>query len=113
MENTELIELSYTALSTSIDAFALYLTILFAYLATAYFAGPTLARFQMLSISIIYSIVIGIVIFTHLLASEGLVDITSHTMETDVRPFVYLLSGFMIVAWALSLVFMAQTRRGT
>ena len=111
--NSELMEILFLAFSATMEAFALYLTILFAYLAAAYFAGRALSRFQVISLSVIYSIVLLITIFSHLLVSEGLLEVSRALTDRDFSPFVYVLSSFMFMSWPLSLFFMAQSRKAT
>lgn len=56
MTNYELVDLTISIQSANFEAVAIYLSVLSAYLVTAYLAAKSLTRFQLYSISTIYSV---------------------------------------------------------
>lgn len=55
MSTYEINELIYSGISTAFEIVAIFLTVLFAYFAVAYFVGKRLSRFQVTTITLVYS----------------------------------------------------------
>ena len=116
-------ELALTAAATCVDILSFSVTILFAFLATAYFVGKNLTQFQFVAISILYSLFMWITIFIY----YGLSNVALNTyaflephlpgwvQESDPLPFAANLTLAIIMiefaAWMLSIYFMNHSRR--
>jgi len=109
----ELISLIHSSQTLSIAFFSVFTTMLFAYLAMAYFAAKKLSNFQAITISTIYSFAI---FFTLIGVSDSTrnIDIIEHVLtEVTYAPSI-VNSGFtllLFIAWAVSVLFFVQARR--
>lgn len=109
----ELISLIHSSQTLSIAFFSVYTTLLFAYLAVAYFAAQRLSRFQVISISAIYSLAI---MFTMIGVYDSTrnIDLIEHVLTAESYTPSIVNSGFnilLLAAWLVSIIFFVQARR--
>jgi hypothetical protein len=110
MSNYELHDAIYTAASLVIGLYTLSLTVISAYLVVAYLAGRQLTKFQLLSISIIYSVfllILIMLIFGQLGVIGNLLAVKGSGYDIWRQSVVPLL---FLAAWILSLLFMNHSR---
>ncbi len=107
----ELLELFYTVSGNVTDNITVLITTLFAYLALSYIAGKDLSRFQVYSISTIYSVFVLFMIGGIARDSDTVSNIAYVLYRIDSSNDQIILSLVLLIGWLLSLVFMAQTRR--
>lgn len=111
MTNYELIDLFYTVGGNITDNITVLITTLFAYLALAYIAGKKLSKFQVASITTIYSAFIIFMIGGIYRDSSYSSNIALALFQIDTSRDGVMLAVVLILAWLLSIVFMIQTRR--
>ena len=121
MTHAELWELNLLCVSNAITAFSVYLTVIFAYLATAYFVGSRLSRFQSFVVS-------GLFVFAALAtiggctaqlrrASEFQQQLSSQSDELVLIPlqngsfWMTYMPMLMLAGVVIGLFFMYDTRR--
>ena len=107
----ELIDLFYTISGNVTDNLTIVITTLFAYLALAHIAGKTLSKFQVSSITTIYSAFVLFMIGGIHRDSRSVSDIAYVLFQLDTHSDGVILAVVLIVSWLLSIVFMAQLRR--
>ena len=113
MTKFELSDLQLNMISNTTNIFAIYISLLFAYLALAYIEGKNLSRFQLLTISSVYTAAQGILAFTIFDHLTNLNAINLVLLEESYTVTTTLYISILIIAWVVSLVFMAQTRKET
>ncbi len=64
MTEVEMFEMAAAYISNAMTAFGIYLTIVFAYLATTYFVGKDLSRIQTLIISVLFVVAATVALLT-------------------------------------------------
>lgn len=110
MSNYELTELAMIVQSTTNEAVAIYLSVLSAYLAVAYLAGDKLTKFQLYSITVIYSAWVAIQFAGFFQLNSLGNDIVFYTTGID-NSIPYLIGQIVVLAsWLLSLAFMRHSR---
>ena len=103
----ELLQLFHLQKESIVDDITIFMTVLFGFIAMAYFVGEKLSRSQAVSVSLIYSV----------FALLALASIWSTTMSMSaalVGGFLnlnYSLVGTLAVCWAYSILFLVQVRR--
>ena len=107
----EQIELFYTVSGNVTENITVLITTLFAYLALAYIAGKDLSRFQVYSISTIYSVFIFFMVGGISRDSATVSDIAFSLFQIDSSNDGLILTIVLLLGWLLSLIFMVQTRR--
>ena len=119
----EYLELISIASATAGQAALSATSVLFAYIAAAYFVGNKLSRFQVAAISILYSIYFTFPVLATLGEQRRIQNLTERFQEEFPSEFQhyysegsaleYLMYGGLIIsflAWALSLYFMYDRR---
>ena len=123
MTQAELWELNFLCIANSLTAFSIYLTVVFAYLATSYFVGTKLSKLQSFVIS-------GLFVFASLAsvgaclaqlrrASEFQVLLSAKSEELMLKPltdasfWVTYMPLMMLAGIVVSLYFMYATRGKT
>ena len=107
----ELLELFYTISGNVTNNITVLITALSAYLALAYIAGKDLSKFQVYTISVIYSAFVLFMIGGISRDSQTLSYITTVLFDIDARADSVILTIVLLLGWLLSIVFMVQTRR--
>ena len=111
MSSFELQDLMLTYNSTLLEQSTVFMSGLFAYLACAYFVGKKLTRFQLASITAIYSVFSINLVVGHFVIANTAVDLLLFLTGKD-QYAVYATFGVSLVAaFLLSIVFMLHTRR--
>jgi hypothetical protein len=106
----ELAELILGTLSTGIEQLTLFLTVLFAYFAVAYLVGKKLTKFQLYSITFVYSAFQLVAVVTFMSLQQRLeVLLVFRDGETPISWVIP--SSVCIVGWLLSIVFMVHSRK--
>lgn len=113
MTNFELSDLQLNMISNATNIFAIYISLLFAYLALAYIEGKNLSRFQLMTISGVYSVAQGILGYTVFDILKNLNAINLVLLEESYTAATYSYIAILVIAWIVSLVFMVQTRKST
>ncbi|HEX9206654.1 MAG TPA: hypothetical protein VF851_00330 [Steroidobacteraceae bacterium] len=118
MTQAELWQLQLMAVANTANSFESILTVVFAYLAAAYFVGHRLSRFQVATLSVLYVLgATGGVFFTvvEFRRAAYFVDLLVRNYgEQHYSPNVYLIPLFALTMALLivaSLLFMVQIRR--
>lgn len=111
MTSFELSDLQLNMIANATNIFAIYISLLFAYLALAYIEGKNLSRFQLITISSVYSVAQGILGYTvfDMLKNLNAINLVMLDESYSVATFSYI--AVLIIAWIVSLIFMFQTRR--
>ncbi len=109
----ELLELFYTISGNVTNNITVFITALSAYLALAYIAGKDLTRFQVYSISTIYSAFVLFMIGGISRDSQTMFLITSELFDINTSIDSLILTVVLLLGWLLSIVFMGQTRKVT
>ncbi|NKB33917.1 MAG: hypothetical protein GKR91_12535 [Pseudomonadales bacterium] len=113
LSNFELISLIHSSQTLSIAFFSVFITILFAYLVVAYFAAKRLSKFQMITVSALYSFAIFFTVIGIYDSTRNIDLIEQVLTEASYEPSI-VNSGFnilLIIAWVVSIVFFVQARR--
>ena len=113
MTNHELAELYIGMQSNLTEMMAVYISVLFAYLAVAFLVGNKLNSFQLYTISIIYSFFSLNAIWSIAQVGRAQIQLTNFgngfdSAISEVQFFGNIL--LLIAVWVASLVFMKQTR---
>ena len=112
LSDFELLELTYLIRSDIYFNLSIFMTALFGYIAVAHIVAKSLSRFQLLSISSIYTLLITI----ELIAMNSAVRAMGRLLEAQgSNPFPiyqYALIGLFIVAWVISIIYMIEARKG-
>ena len=110
MTEYEALEAIYTIRATTAADGMYFVSILSAYLVVAYVVGPELSRFQVITITILYSLFLTMPI-NGMYSGLGDLLLLEHPFRPD-RPegAQYVIPGVMIVAWIASVLFMIQVR---
>lgn len=107
----ELLELFYTISGNVTNNITVLITALSAYLALAYIAGKDLSKFQVYSISVIYSAFVLFMIGGISRDSQTLSYITTVLFDINASADSIILTIVLLMGWLLSIVFMVQTRK--
>ena len=106
----ELAELILHTLSVSIDQFALILTLIFAYFTVGYMVGKKLSKFQLYSVTLVYS---GVTIYCILIFTALGIRVQELVVYRDgaysLHWMVATISCF--AGWVLSILFMMHSRK--
>lgn len=111
MTNYEMMDLQDGSSANLTQGYAIFISILFAYLAAAYFVGRKLSRFQVWTVTSIYSAFV-------ILFLGGLFDNALHVARLN--KFIYgvdytigvsLIFVVLTASWIMSLIFMANARK--
>ena len=109
----ELISLIHSNLTLAIAFFSLFTTMLFAYLVMAYFAAKRLSRFQVTTISAIYSLAIFFTMIGIYDSTRNIDIIEQVIAGTSFTPSLVNIAFnvLLFVARAVSIMFFIQARR--
>ena len=109
----ELILILHGSQTLAITYFSLFMTLLFAYLAMAYFAAKQLSRFQVITISAIYSFAIFFTMYGAYgnIHAIGVIRYVLEGMSTTPFTNGIAFTVFMFIAWVVSIIFLVQARR--
>ena len=119
MTEAELWEMTFISTGNIASTFSVLLTVLFAFLATAYFVGRKLSTFQTAVVSVLFvwgALMLVLMVSGVMMQSLWFVQQLTqmHPEQTFVlsRTLVYSVITMMIIAILVSLYFMYQIRRG-
>ena len=111
MSTYEISDLYYTTRDSTVFVVSTFLTVLFAYLAVAFLAAKKLSTFEVVGISLIYS-VFTLFLFSGVYASMlELSNIQQFLSGTKYEIVDIGFPAFLVVCWASSLMYMYQRRR--
>ena len=110
MTNFELTEVALSYNSAILEQATVFISVLSAYLIAAYLVGTKLDRFQLLSITIIYSLFNAFLIFGFFSISSGMIHVVYVLSGTDITVTNYGTGALYFVAWVLSIFFMIKIR---
>ncbi len=114
MNEYEALEALYTVRATTSSDAMSFVTMLFAYLAAAYVVGPNLSRFQVWTITILYTMFITMPINGVLAGLHDIGQMTQPFRDAPPARSDWVRYGYVAVlwlGWLVSLIFMYQTRR--
>lgn len=107
----EIQDLIWSITAVNYAGLGIHISVLSAYLIVAYAVGKHLSKFQLVSISLIYSafLLIGIqTLYINYFSIERLISLGGGSGN---RLFVYTILTVLVFSWVLSLVFMYEQRR--
>jgi len=108
----EIQDLIWSITAVNYAGLGIHISVLSAYLIVAYATGKKLNKFQLISISLLYSafILIGIqTLYINYFSIERLITLGGGTGNAV---FVYTILTVLVLSWLLSLLFMIEQRRG-
>lgn len=108
MSNFELSELSIMLVSTLQDQLALFASVLFAYLATAYFAGKNLSRTEAIAASGVYLVFQLQFIFSYFQLSQNAATLIEYITGVDTSYNTIWIIGAQVIIMVLSLIYMSR-----
>ena len=112
MSSYEITDLYYTVRDSAVFVVSTFMSVLFAYLATAHFVGKNLSTIEVIAISIIYS-VFSMFLFSGIFGSmQTLSNIQEILKGTRFLVVDLGFPVFLVVCWLASLCYMVKTRRG-
>ena len=110
MSNFELTELSLMYITALQDQAAIFVTVLFAYLATAYFAGSSLSKSEAIGISVIYTAFQLQLIWAYYSISLSASNVVLYLSGQDSSYNTYWVVGVLVLVMALSLDYLRRKR---
>ena len=111
MSEFELADLQASIWDGMMGTLAIFISVLFAYLAAAYYEGRKLSMYQAIAISSLYSMFQFIMIVFCWSGMGTVVEINYAMLGSDQSLMRVLLVAVLIVAWIISVVFMQQSRK--
>lgn len=105
----EISELTMLTVSTSIDQLMLIITVIFAYFAVAYLVGDKLTRFQLYSITFVYSSFTFVAIYVMAGLSQRISRLIAYS-QGDFQLLWYIPPLLCFSGWVLSIAFMIHSR---
>ena len=113
LSDFELLELTYLIRSDIYFNLSIFMTALFGYIVIAHIAARSLTKFQLLSISSIYTLLIAV----ELIAMNSAVRAMGRVLEAQGgNPFPiyqFALVGLFLVAWIISIIYMIEARKNS
>jgi len=110
MSNFELSELTLLYNSAQLEYVVVFVSVLFAYLAAAYLSGSKLTRFQVLTLSSVYSAFELYIISLYYNLSIAFMTLTVFLTGNNFQWYFVVITAVLIGALIMSLIFMAQAR---
>ena len=111
MSKFELAELVLQLHATRVDQVAVLLTILSAYLVVAYLVARKLSLFQLIAITLIYSVSTIVTVLGYWSLGRQATAISVMQTGTSTDPIYLTMAIMFLLAWALSIGFMIHSRR--
>ena len=108
----ELLELHYMAKNSVQSSSMGFITLVFAFLTAAFLAGRKLSQFQVISVSVLYSLFVFFTLFSMAEDIENFLHISYVLYDEQINSLAQ--NGYMpmlFLIWGFSLFFMHQTRR--
>lgn len=111
MTNFELSQIGLTFNMSFQNQIAIFISILFAYIVAAYLVGSKLNKFQLWSITTIYSLFSVLTLSALYNLGTGIVHTTYLAQGEDITFTANSAVAICVLAWILSIIFMVQIRR--
>lgn len=111
LSDFELLELTYLVRSDIYFNLSIFMTALFGYIAVAHIAGKSLSKFQLWAISGIYTLLIAVELFAMNFAVRSLGRILEAQGSNPIPIYQYALLGLFLIAWVISMIYMAEARK--
>ncbi|GJM12268.1 MAG: hypothetical protein DHS20C12_06710 [Pseudohongiella sp.] len=109
MSNFELSELILNYNNTLLAQLTVFTTALFAFLAAIFFAAHKLSKFQLISITFIYSGFCFVVVAGYFNMARGMAQTVLYVTGGDSSVTLFSMGILLIAGWILSLIFMRHT----
>ena len=111
LTNFEILELTYLIRSDIYFNLSIFMTALFGYIAVAHIAAKSLSRFQLWSISSIYTLLITVELVAMSSAVRAMGELLEAQGSSPLPIYQYALVGLFLVAWVISIVYMSEARK--
>ena len=111
LSNFELLELTYLIRSDIYFNLSIFMTALFGYIAVAHIAAKSLSKFQLYSITGIYTLLIVVELIAMSSAVRAMGRVIEAQGNNPLPIYQYALVGLFLVAWIISMIYMVEARK--